>query len=82
LLASRDFETSKHKLAMALGKTIGGEPVDRRYRQDAASARRRHHRLGQVGRDQHHDPVDPLPAEAGGVPADHDRPENARALRL
>ncbi len=27
LLASRDFETSKAKLAMALGKTIGGEPV-------------------------------------------------------
>ena len=27
LIASRDFETSKAKLAMALGKTIGGEPV-------------------------------------------------------
>ncbi|MCV3734824.1 DNA translocase FtsK [Rhizobium sp. TRM96647] len=27
LLAARDFETSKAKLAMALGKTIGGEPV-------------------------------------------------------
>ncbi|MXN53117.1 cell division protein FtsK [Shinella sp. AETb1-6] len=27
LLASRDFETSKSRLAMALGKTIGGEPV-------------------------------------------------------
>ena len=27
LLASRDFETSKARLAMALGKTIGGEPV-------------------------------------------------------
>ena len=27
LLASQDFETSKHKLAIALGKTIGGEPV-------------------------------------------------------
>ncbi|AOF91333.1 DNA translocase FtsK [Sinorhizobium sp. RAC02] len=27
LIASRDFETSKTKLAMALGKTIGGEPV-------------------------------------------------------
>ncbi|MBM7048865.1 MULTISPECIES: DNA translocase FtsK [Rhizobium] len=27
LVASRDFETSKAKLAMALGKTIGGEPV-------------------------------------------------------
>ena len=27
LIASHDFETSKHKLAIALGKTIGGEPV-------------------------------------------------------
>src|SRR5215211_5687887 len=26
LLASQDFETSKHKLALCLGKTIGGEP--------------------------------------------------------
>ncbi|AUX78164.1 DNA translocase FtsK [Sinorhizobium fredii] len=27
LIGSRDFETTKTKLAMALGKTIGGEPV-------------------------------------------------------
>ena len=27
LLASADFEDSKHRLAIALGKTIGGEPV-------------------------------------------------------
>ena len=27
LLSSQDFEKSKHKLAIALGKTIGGEPV-------------------------------------------------------
>ncbi len=27
LLASADFEQSKHKLALCLGKTIGGEPV-------------------------------------------------------
>jgi S-DNA-T family DNA segregation ATPase FtsK/SpoIIIE len=27
LLASEDFEKTKHKLAIALGKTIGGEPV-------------------------------------------------------
>jgi DNA segregation ATPase FtsK/SpoIIIE, S-DNA-T family len=27
LLAAQDFEGSKHKLAIALGKTIGGEPV-------------------------------------------------------
>jgi DNA segregation ATPase FtsK/SpoIIIE, S-DNA-T family len=27
LLASQDFEKTKHKLAIALGKTIGGEPI-------------------------------------------------------
>ncbi|CAH1658583.1 Cell division protein FtsK [Hyphomicrobiales bacterium] len=27
LLASQDFEATKHKLALCLGKTIGGEPV-------------------------------------------------------
>ena len=27
LLASQDFEKSKHRLAIALGKTIGGEPI-------------------------------------------------------
>jgi S-DNA-T family DNA segregation ATPase FtsK/SpoIIIE len=27
LISSDDFQTSKHKLAIALGKTIGGEPV-------------------------------------------------------
>ncbi len=27
MLASQDFEKSKHRLAIALGKTIGGEPV-------------------------------------------------------
>ncbi|MGO4741248.1 DNA translocase FtsK 4TM domain-containing protein, partial [Bosea sp. 2KB_26] len=27
LLASQDFESTKHKLALCLGKTIGGEPV-------------------------------------------------------
>jgi S-DNA-T family DNA segregation ATPase FtsK/SpoIIIE len=34
---------------------------DRRSGQDAACAGRRYHRLGQVGGDQHHDPVDPVP---------------------
>ena len=55
---------------------------DRRSRPHAASARRRHHRLGQVGRHQHHDPVAALPADAGGMPADHGRSEDARAVRL
>ncbi len=55
---------------------------DRRSRPHAASSRRRHHRLRQVGVDQHHDPVAPLQADAGGVPDDHDRPEDAGAFDL
>ena len=51
--------------ALALGKTIGGEPVIADLAKHAAPAGRRHHRLGQVGRHQHHDPVAPLPADAG-----------------
>ena len=54
----------------------------RRSRPHAASAGRRHHRLGQVGRDQHHDPVAALSPEARAVPADHGRSEDARALGL
>jgi hypothetical protein len=55
----------------------GGQP-----RAHAASADRGHHRFGQVGRDQHHDPVAALPAAARGVPHDHDRPEDAGAVGL
>ena len=62
LLASEDFGQSNHRLPIALGKTIGGEPVIVDLDPHAASAGRRHHRLGQVGRDQHHDPLAPLPA--------------------
>ena len=52
-----------------------------RYRRsgaDAASARRGHHRVGQIGRAQLHDPVADLPDDAGPVPHDHDRSEDAR----
>ena len=48
----------------------------------AASADRRHHRLGQVGRDQHHDPVAALPPGAGGLPLHHGRSEDAGAVGL
>ena len=57
-------------------------PDHRRPRPHAAPARRRHHRLGQIGRHQRHDPVDPLPHVARPVPPDPDRPENAGAVRL
>ncbi len=55
---------------------------DRRSRAHAASPGRRHHRLRQVGGDQHHDSVARLSAEAGTVPPDHGRPQDARALGL
>ncbi len=54
----------------------------RRPRPHAASDDRGHHRLGQVGRRQRHDPQPALPAVAGSVPADPDRPEDARAVGL
>ena len=54
----------------------------RRSRAHAASAHRRHHRFGQVGRHQHHDPQPGLSAAPRPVPADHGRSEDARALRL
>ena len=53
-----------------------------RPRAHAAYADRRHHRLRQIGRDQHHDPQPGLPAAPGSVPPDHGRSENARTLRL
>ncbi len=62
LLASKDYDSAKGSLTLVLGKTIGGEPVIADLAAHAASAGRRHHRLGQVGGDQHHDPVAPLPA--------------------
>ena len=55
---------------------------DRRPRAHAASAGRRHHRLGQVGGDQHHGDEPALSPEARAMPADHGRSEDARALRL
>ena len=57
-------------------------PDDGRPRPHAAPADRRHHRLGQVGGHQHHDPVAALPAVAGSVQIHHDRPEDARTVGL
>ena len=69
-------------LPLALGETIGGEPYIADLAQDAPPADRRHHRLGQVGGGQRHDPVDPLPPAARAVPLHHDRPEDAGAVGL
>ena len=70
------------KLPLCLGKNIGGESDHHRSRAHAAHADRRHHRLRQIGRHQHHDPQPGLPAAAGSVPPDHGRSEDARTLGL
>ncbi len=54
----------------------------RRSRADAASVDRRHHRLRQIGRHQHHDPQPGLPAASRSMPPDHGRSQDARALGL
>ncbi len=82
LLEAKDFGDAKGRLQLALGKTIGGDPVIVDLAQDAASAHRGHHRLRQVGRDQHHDRLSALPDDAGGMPLHHDRSEDAGAVRL
>ena len=77
-----EYEKASQTLPLALGETIGGEPYIADLAQDAPPADRRHHRLGQVGGGQRHDPVDPLPPAARPVPVHHDRPEDAGAVGL
>ncbi len=67
LIASRDFEGSKAKLAMALGKTIGGEAVIADLAKMPHLLVVKHHRLRQVGRHQYDDPVAALSHDAGAV---------------
>ena len=55
---------------------------DRGSRPHAASARCRHHRIGQVGRHQHHDPVAALSLHPAAMPADHGRSEDAGIVGL
>ncbi len=82
LLASEDFETIQGQARAVPRQDHRRRAGDRRPRPHAASAGRRHHRLGQVGVDQRHDPVAALPDDAGPVPAHHDRPEDARTVDL
>ena len=82
LLSSAEYEKHGQILPLALGETIGGEPYIADLAQDAPPADRRHHRLGQVGGGQRHDPLDPLPPAARPVPLHHDRPEDAGAVGL
>ena len=77
ILSARDFGDANMRLPLALGKDIGGEPI-------IANLAKMPHLLiagttgfGQIGRHQHDDPVAPLQALARGMPAHHDRPEDA-----
>ncbi len=82
MLASSDFEKMKGKLPDLPRQDHRRRADHRRPRPHAAPVDRRHHRLGQVGGDQHLHPVAALPDDAGAVPADHDRPQDAGALDL
>ena len=82
LLAADEYMATVARLPLCLGKTIGGESGHRRSRAHAAPPDRRHHRLGQVGRHQHHDPEPALPAQARSVPAHHGRSEDAGIVGL
>ena len=82
LLASEDFEKIEPQPGARAGQEHRRRAGLRRPRPHAASADRRHHRLGQVGGHQHHDPVAALPAAAGALQADHDRSQDAGTVRL
>ena len=82
LLACRDFETTKAKLALALGKTISGEPV-------IADLAKMPHLLvaGTTGSGKSVSINTMILSllyrlTPRAVPADHDRPEDAGAFRL
>ena len=82
LLESPDFQETDARLGACARQEYRRRVGHRRPLAHAASPDRRHHRLGQVGRHQHHDPVAALPALARPVQIHHDRPEDAGALRL
>ena len=82
LLVRQRLQRNRRQAAALPGQDHRRRIRDRRSRAHAASADRRHHRLRQIGRHQHHDPVAGLPAAPRPVPADHGRSQNARTLRL
>ena len=82
MFASSDYEKARAPLTLALGKTIGGEPVMADLAKMPHLAGGGHHRLGQVGRPQHHDPVAALSHVAAAVPPDHDRSQDAGIVGL
>ena len=82
LLLRQRLQRNRRQAAALLGKDHRRRIRDRRSRAHAASPDRRHHRLRQIGRHQHHDPVAGLSPAPRPVPADHGRSQDARTLRL
>ena len=82
LLESPDFQETDAQARACARQEYRRRVRHRRPLAHAASSDCRHHRLWQVGRHQHHDPVAALPALARPVQIHHDRPEDAGALRL
>ena len=82
LLSVKDGNESVAKLPLCLGKNIGGESIIVDLARMPHLLDRRHHRLRQIGRHQHHDPQPGVPAAAGSVPPDHGRSQDARTLGL
>ena len=82
LLADDDYADTTAKLPLCLGKTIGGEPVI------VDLARMPHLLIAGTTGSGKSVAINTmilslrLPAQAGAVPADHGRSEDARALRL
>ena len=76
------YENHGGRLVLGLGKDISRRAGHRRPGAHAASVDRRHHRLRQIGRHQHDDPVDPLPDAAGALQIHHGRPEDAGIVGL
>jgi hypothetical protein len=82
MFASGDYEKARAPLTLALGKTIGGEPVMADLAKMPHLLVAGHHRLGQVGGPEHHDPVAALPHVAAAMPLDHDRSQDAGIVGL
>ena len=80
MLDSDSYQQTPAKLALVLGKDIGGAPII------VDLARMPHlliagDRFRQVGLHQYHDPVAALPAAAGEVPLHHGRSQDAGTVR-
>ena len=80
--ARRSTTRPSRMLTMGLGKDIVGNPVVADLAKMPHVPGGRHHRLGQVGRHQRDDPEPALQGRGARRAPAHDRPEDARDVRL